>query len=76
MSGCSAGGGIVERSRCETSCMAAQRPMTGQIVIEWVDATEDSAPPGEFNFGWRIRTDPPIDDERLESLLREILETV
>ena len=50
--------------------------MTRQIIIEWVDATEDSAPPGEFNFGWSIRSDPPIDDERLEALLREIQETV
>jgi hypothetical protein len=54
----------------------AERSRTGQITIDWVDATEDSASSGDFNFGWSIRTDPPLDDERLEALLRKIADAV
>ena len=52
-------------------------PRSGRITIAWVDATEAPASsPGEFNFGWSIRPDPPFDDERMAALLREILETL
>ena len=47
-------------------------PKVGRIIIDWVDATDDDAPTGEYNFGWRIAPDPPIDDERMAVLLHEI----
>jgi hypothetical protein len=51
-------------------------PRVGRITIDWVDAADESVPSGEFNFGWSIRCDPPIDDERTAALLQEILETM
>ena len=50
----------------------SNKPISGQIVIDWVDATDEEHPSGEFNLGWSIRADPPLDDERMGVLLSEI----
>ena len=49
-----------------------ERARSGRIVIDWVDATDEKTPRGEYNFGWRLAPDPPIDDERMAALLQEI----
>jgi hypothetical protein len=52
------------------------RPRSGRVTVDWVDASVESASPGEFNLGWSLRFDPPVDDERTAALLREILDAV
>jgi hypothetical protein len=54
----------------------SERVRAGRITIDWVDATETDAADVGYNFGWRIKPEPPIDDDRLATLLREIAETL
>jgi hypothetical protein len=46
--------------------------MTGQVIIDWVDGADPEDRSGAPNFGWSIRAEPKLDDERLAILLREI----
>lgn len=50
--------------------------LTGQVIIEWVDGSDPDDPTVPPNFGWSIKTNPPLDDERLALLLREISEVI
>jgi hypothetical protein len=54
----------------------ARGPLTGQVIIEWVDSADPDDPSEPPNFGWSIKTGPPMDDERLARLLREISDVV
>lgn len=47
-------------------------PLSGRVIIEWVDAADPSDASQPPNFGWSIKAEPPIDDERVSRLLREI----
>jgi len=49
-------------------------PLSGRLIIEWVDAADPADASQQPNFGWSIRAEPPIDDERVSLLLREISE--
>lgn len=54
----------------------SKRPMTGQVIIDWVDGADPEDRSGAPNFGWSIRAEPKLDDERLAILLREISEVM
>jgi hypothetical protein len=56
--------------------MPSRRPLTGVITIDWVDAADpdDADPPS--NFGWSMRPEPMLDDQRLILPLREIANTL
>jgi hypothetical protein len=48
------------------------RPLTGIITIDWSDASDANDASATPNFGWRVRAEPPIDDEWMAALLHEI----
>jgi hypothetical protein len=50
--------------------------MTGQVIIEWVDGAEPEDQSVAPNFGWSMRAEPQLDDERLAILLREICDVM
>lgn len=55
---------------------AARTPLTGTVTIEWTDAADPDDGAAEASFGWSIRAEPQMDDERLSALLREIADVL
>jgi hypothetical protein len=53
-----------------------RRPLTGVITIDWVDTTDPDDANQPPNFGWSMRPEPMLDDQRLILLLREIANTL
>lgn len=51
-------------------------PLSGRVIIEWVDASDPNDASQPPNFGWSIKGEPPIDDERLALLLQEIADVI
>lgn len=50
-----------------------RKPLTGKLTVEWRDAgdpNDASAPPDFGHFG--VKTDPPLESERLLALLRSL----
>jgi hypothetical protein len=53
-----------------------RRLLTGQVTIDWVDSADPDDVSATPNFGWSIRSEPALDDERLSILLREISDVI
>jgi hypothetical protein len=53
-----------------------RRLLTGQVTIDWVDSADPDDVSAATNFGWSIRSEPTLDDERLSILLREISDAI
>jgi hypothetical protein len=49
-------------------------PLSGRMIIEWVDAADPADASQPANFSWSIKAEPPLDDERVSLLLREVSE--
>jgi hypothetical protein len=49
-------------------------PLRGRVIIEWVDAADPADASQPPNFDWSIKAEPPLDDERVSLLLREVSE--
>jgi hypothetical protein len=53
--------------------MPARHPLTGVITIDWVDAADPDDANQPPNYGWSVRSEPRLDDQRLLLLLRELI---
>ena len=54
----------------------ASMPTSGCVIIEWSTAAGSHDAADEERFSWSIRSEPPVDDERLVALLREITDVL
>jgi hypothetical protein len=56
--------------------MPSHHPRTGVITIDWVDTADPDNADQPPNFGWSMRSEPTLDDQRLILLLRQIANTL